>query len=411
MAAGTSPEAQGYEALASGHGSGVRERKDIRRARVLIVSLKYSPGHAKEFILLAGKLREHGAEVRVFVSSEYSAYEFPDGVLATYAGPSTTPRDIARQFVRGTFGAAAKSLLESFKPQLMLYYNPHPLDPSLLRKARKQNPNILVGLFLHEPFKEGKLRYGVSGAIQQVLVERIQRTILAQADFALLPSAYAMAVFRERLSWATAEAHECHLLVPDSAGAPDSGIAPQYFSLVGMVNAATGLEDFLHLVRHCRDTRLPYRFQIVTSSDIGGVLQRQNAYELDNLRVTQGRRLTDDQIELAIRASHAVFRFDHEITQSGVIPLAFRASTPIIARDLPGLAQDVRDGSNGRLFARGASEADIVECLEWVLAHPESRAHARAAYLARFSPSVWDDEYRWLLTRLADDSRGLSHGA
>ncbi len=377
---------------------------------MVITSLKYSPGHAKEFALLAGKLRERGAEVRMLLSSEYAAYGFPEGVLAVYAGPSTTLSEIVRQFVRRKFGAVAKSLLESFKPQLILYYNPHPFDPHLLREARKQNPSILVGLFLHEPFKEGKLVYGVLGAFQQVLAERIQRKILGRADFALLPSAYAMAVFRRKFPRVPAEAHVCHLLVPDSAGALEPRIVPGYFSLVGMVNAATGLEDFLRLVRYCHDMHFPYRFLIATSSNIGSALQRQKAQELDNLRVLQGHRLTDGQIESAIRASHAVCRFDLEITQSGVVPLAFRESTPVIARDLPGLAQDIQDGSNGRLFPRGASEADVAKCLEWVLAHPESRARARAAYVARFSPSVWEDEFRWLLTRLAGDALGPKHG-
>lgn len=373
--------------------------QDLRGVRCLIASLRHSPGLAKEFGFFAERLSRHGAKVRLLLAREYEGFPFFEALDVSFRGPSRRAGNIAAEVLRPSARKDLRSLVARTSPHFVLLYNPHPANGVLLRAAKRLRPPAITALFLHEPFKPRKRVYGFRGSIEHASVEALHAAMLRRIDVVLVPSVVAEQRFQARFPEAAVEVRRCSLLIPD-VGTVRTDATRDTFTLVGQVNPATGLDTFLGIVLESERRGLPYRFRLVTPSNVLSRLRRLPRRP-SNLRLQTGRPLTDGEIDEALQTSRAVFRCDREITQSGVVPVAFRNGTPVIAPDLPGFAQDIRDGFNGRLFPVGAPFEPVVECMEWVLAHPEARANARQTFLESFSPAAWSRTYDWLVDRLA----------
>jgi glycosyltransferase involved in cell wall biosynthesis len=107
--------------------------------------------------------------------------------------------------------------------------------------------------------------------------------------------------------------------------------------------------------------------------------------------------ITNSEINEVIRESHAVFRLDKEVTQSGVLPLAYMNKTPIIARDIQGLTQHVKHKKNGYIVPLDCSVDDLVDAMEFIKDNFERMSeNARKSYEEKWSGQNWDSYYSWL---------------
>ena len=118
-----------------------------------------------------------------------------------------------------------------------------------------------------------------------------------------------------------------------------------------------------------------------------------------------GPRSHEDVLQLMADAAFQVIPNNSYETFGLVAMEAFAVGLPVFASRLGALAELVRDGETGKLFAAGSSEA-LAATVEWAIAHPdELRAMRRNARLEFESKYTADANYSQLM-RVYESARG-----
>lgn len=367
-----------------------------RRRTCYLASLKYAPGLAKEFALLGRRLAQHGWRVRYLLSSSY-AWLLDDPAGEThYLARSETPRQVVCDTARFWRSGAAqvRRLFRQRAPDLLLVYNPHPCNVVLLRLAAHAQPDGLRAIYLHEPHVPDASSYGRRRALYIRVVDWVQAAALRRANCVILPSAHAQSLFSARYPHFRGEAHLAPILLPDC---PAQGEAERrWVSLVGTLNHSRGTDDFLALVAHAAAAGERLRFKILTRSLVEG-LDRLPVAARATLDVVRKDQISDDEIDETLAASIALFLPHKAAAQSGVVPVALRAGTPVLARDIPGLSQHVRHGENGYLYPIAPTPAQLLAGACYIRDHLAALSQqARQDYEETFSERNWARYYGWL---------------
>lgn len=360
-----------------------------------IISLKFAPGLKKEFFVLGENIRKKGASVGYLLSGNYRKLgKDKDGI--TYIPMS----DGIRGMVLDTFKffncyPFIHTISSSKSPSFILFYNPHLLNPRLAYLIKKQFANATLALYLHDPYKPDKSPYGLARSAYFTAAEFIQGLTLKYMDYVISPSGYSSKLFKERYPRFTGENFIAPLLLPDQK-IPNT--QRRYFSIVGSAHQATGHDTFIEIVNYVAEKKLSYEFALISSSNIDMFLRRLSGEARKILKVINKRIITDLEINEIIGESYAVFRLDQEVTQSGVIPVSFMNETPIIARDIPGLRQDVSHKENGYLIPLGSTPEDIIEAMKFIRFNfKELSLNARKSYERTWAEWNWDKYYSWLI--------------
>jgi len=366
-----------------------------------IVSLKYSPGLRKLFEVVGSGLRERGIPISYIVSAKYARLGVPpEGFrpLTEADSPAGIIRETAS--ILANPGPVLGDLFPD-EPGFVCFYNPHPLNLLLARDIRRRYPRALVAAYLHEPFMPDKAAFGPRRALLMRGVEALQAGLVRSANVLLAPSDYAARKIRVRYPWYRGQVRAAPLLVADRSGPPDT--ERRFFSMVGMVNRATGHDDFFRYVNAAAERGRRERFAVATASDLGRTASILTARGREAVTFLNKPLILDREIDDILRASRAVFRLDKGLTQSAVLVDAFMHGVPVIARDIPGLRQHVRDGKNGRIVPYAFTNADLDGAVDDVLArHSEMSAAARGDFESTWSLASFDRTYGWLVDRLKE---------
>ena len=84
--------------------------------------------------------------------------------------------------------------------------------------------------------------------------------------------------------------------------------------------------------------------------------ERVRALGLDGEVRWTGAYVPNREVPSLFRRAHVVALPYRSATQSGIVPLAYQFGVPVIASDVGGLSEVVRDGKTGLLFPPGDSE-------------------------------------------------------
>ncbi|MBN2064173.1 MAG: glycosyltransferase [Sedimentisphaerales bacterium] len=370
---------------------------------VYIVSLKYSPGLEKEFTLLGDRFAGHGHEVVYLISRQYRTQCQVRRNLAL-----TDSADI-KQVILDTLRWPLKqsqALRDAFtvnKPDIVLVYNPHPLNRAIFKLAAELAPGGRRILYLHEPGKESLSGYSIKGRlIYKYLSYNLARLLQLCTD-TILPSEYAQELFQGRFGDSYAgELHQCPLLVPDQPGTQS---VRRWFTMAGRFNLTKRLSRFVELINYCTDNGLGHEFALATASDVSVELNWLTSASAAKLHLVNPPRIDDDAISSVMAASRAVFCLHENVTQSGVVPVAFMNSTPVIVRNDPGLAQQVSHGYNGYVLPYDFTSADMVAAMQFITENQAGLClNARKTYESIYSPDKWPDYYCWLNAENVCDS-------
>jgi len=93
------------------------------------------------------------------------------------------------------------------------------------------------------------------------------------------------------------------------------------------------------------------------------ILQTANGTDIRDRIVGKFEFIPDEHTELYFKAADAVMLPYKNISQSGVLFLAYRFGTPVIAADVGSFRQDIIDGRTGFLYRRG-DPADLARVIE-----------------------------------------------
>ena len=91
-------------------------------------------------------------------------------------------------------------------------------------------------------------------------------------------------------------------------------------------------------------------------SDPGPLKKRVRALGLEGEVRWTGAYVPNREVPALFRRAHVVALPYRSATQSGIVPLAYQFGVPVIASDVGGLSEVVRDGRTGLLFPAGDSD-------------------------------------------------------
>jgi glycosyltransferase involved in cell wall biosynthesis len=122
---------------------------------------------------------------------------------------------------------------------------------------------------------------------------------------------------------------------------------PTTFLFFGRMEAYKGLDTLLEAVRILEASGQYYRFIIAGRGDsltrLEPQLRRHRSFEVHN------RYISPDEVADLFRSAQAILLPYHDATQSGVAAASYGNARPVIASDVGGLADIVRDHQNGLL--------------------------------------------------------------
>jgi glycosyltransferase involved in cell wall biosynthesis len=166
---------------------------------------------------------------------------------------------------------------------------------------------------------------------------------------------------------------------------------------LGIIREYKGLPDAIEVTKRIKGARL-----LVVGDPLDSV-ERYRAAAGDRAEWRLGY-LSDEEIGRALgEATVALFPYRPEIDQSGALLLALGAGVPVIAYDVGGLGEPVRQFGAGRVVPAGDVEA-LTEAVRGLLDDPAELERARAGAERARRELTWDasarahlDLYRELL--------------
>ena len=367
--------------------------------KALIISLKYSPGLAKDFTLIGRNLRQHGFDARYVLAEGYRWIIGNELLNCFFFNDSSNSKGMIKETLQYEWQLKPRlqKLFETYRPNLIALYNPHPLNFAVLKLAQEIDPNCRRIYYLHEPAKPNKTALGVKGTIYYGLVELFQTAALRYATDVITPSAYAHALFKEYHPGFQGNVHIVHLLTADSSHPLPTGERP-YLSFIGTVNAGRKLDLFIDLINECAPRHPDWRFQIITSTPVEAEIARLNPTVLPQTTLLLKPKISDAEIEDRLRQSFATFLSHTQVTQSGNVPVSFRSGTPIIARNLPGLAQHIQHEQTGYLISAEPTVAEVETAAIYCRENLDRLSHnARITFEELFAEKNWPRHHEWLL--------------
>ena len=287
-------------------------------------------------------------------------------------------------------------IFSSQPPSFVCFYNPHPLNPFIARSVKRNFVNVILSLYLHDPYKPNKSPYGLAKKAYIQIVEFVQGLTIKYMDYVISPSKYSSHLFRTKYPNFKGENYIAPLLVPDHRVLENEN--RKYFSMVGVAHPATGHDTFIKLINYVAEKGLNYEFALISSSNVSSYIEKLSNQAQKILKVVNKQIVTDSEINKIVRESYGVFRLDREVTQSGVIPVSYMNETPIIARDIPGLAQHVKHRESGYLVPFNCAPENLIRAMEFVKTNfPELSKNARKSYEKIWAGCNWDRYYGSLM--------------
>ncbi|MBN2521824.1 MAG: glycosyltransferase family 4 protein [Bacteroidales bacterium] len=195
----------------------------------------------------------------------------------------------------------------------------------------------------------------VKKSLRQKVFEKIDKVILL-SEFGVNKFSVKYAQFEEKAMKLTLGAH-----VPDvpARKPPEmmSGDDNRYFLFFGRIDKYKGLGTLLAAYV---DSDLRGKPKLIVAGS-GKLTKRENRMAYQTGITLINRFVDDDEMVYLIQNCDAVVLPYIEITQTGILPLAYHFNRPVIISSLPGLVEFVDDGNTGHIFTGAKELTGILE--------------------------------------------------
>lgn len=238
------------------------------------------------------------------------------------------------------------------KKDFAIIYNISLSDIRIVKKLKKNNPEIKIFFVYHEPWrgiKEEIIRYHASPKlfIKQV-VRRICALKVASNSYAvLLPSKEAVRLYEKKDI--VYNRNYCHfpLIFADETN-NNIKIEKNYFSFISTASYDKAIDKYIDFVKWASEKDDKILFQISTKTNISEYIDQDISKLINQGRiiVSQGRTLSIDEINKAYNDSCCTWLAYRSSTQSGVLPKTFMWGSPCIAAGV-GEFTEIVNGQNG----------------------------------------------------------------
>ncbi len=364
--------------------------------KLSVCSLKYAPGLAKEFFLLGDKFAENGFDVSYLLSEGYSTVaKGRKEVRFVINGKNS--REMMKEMLLFPFYLFrfAKSIKSKSKGAYYLFYNPHPLQPLVILMLRLFYRSHAV-LVLHEPSKSVSdlKKHGLAGFFYFGFAMLIQQVAVCLSSYVVTMSPYGEKLFLNHFPKAKKKHINANLLLPK--GTLNKGFSKAGFSFIGNVNRGKNLDDIIVCVNDILTGNLePCNFNVITSSNIETELGRLKKGWQKYLSIVNKEMITDEMISEVVSSSVAVLVLHRTASQSGVLPLAFSLSTPVIVRDLPAFTQYVDEA--GIVLTEGFDSNELISACKQI--EKNYKVYSQAAEM-KFNECFSENQFTNFYARL-----------
>jgi glycosyltransferase involved in cell wall biosynthesis len=152
----------------------------------------------------------------------------------------------------------------------------------------------------------------------------------------------------------------------------------QAFGFVGTACRSHGFDAFVAFVKYAIRNGCSIPFMIATSVDLTSVLRTDHELARHvsegRLRIQHGQKLSNDQINQYYLQCFCIWNVYRRSTQSGVLPRAFMAGTPVMASRVGSFPEYVRAGVTGEFVDSSDDHTTIHEAAERMREHSLSYA-------------------------------------
>jgi len=372
------------------------------RKKVYIAQLHFRIGVIKEFVVLGEFLRSGGVEVRYLLAENYGPHisedqkAYCDLIKGTPGGLGLI-MDTIRFVFLGWLGWSRFFLTS--KPDCFLLYSMHPLSLGIFLVARITAPRCKLVLCTHEPETQ-KSVVSLKAKMEAYIREHLQGLSVALCRDVVVFSPFAEERFRRRYRHFKGIVHQTCLVLPRVA-LPDATRDAVNISTTLYPDGRSRL--FVDLVRLGEKLAPDLKFRLVTGSRIDKQIRMLVESKPSNFELVNPDFLSDETIMGNINRAYVQILGHKNITQSGVLPIAFQCGTPVLARNLRGFSQFIRHKENGYLVPPDASPEEWFEGIRYILEHFDEMSEAcRRSYDNLFAPQNLGKYYEWIY-RTSDD--------
>jgi glycosyltransferase involved in cell wall biosynthesis len=295
---------------------------------VLVISLRYAPGNWQHMMSFSSQLKKRDIKVNFVLAKEFKPFVKDENLNKVfYCGYSKGYKSLVNYFCNiFRLFFLAKDLAVKNDKALFVIWNPLNFYFMFLLKAF--NKRIEITLWLHEPYKENKEKYG-DKKYYFYLSEFFQKLSYKYVDNFVFHSIYALRLFNKYIkSHIKGKAFNTYVIPLQFRNIVSDSIdryKREYFTYIGNIAYAKGFDIFLDIVKNSKN----FKFNITTSAFLEGSIPA-----LENLFIVYKKILTDIEIADSLCKSIATICLYRDSTQSGVIPFSFMCGTPVLVSNI-----------------------------------------------------------------------------
>jgi glycosyltransferase involved in cell wall biosynthesis len=324
-----------------------------------VVSLKYAPWH---YAFMTGFVRQCEAKsngsVKLMISEAYG-WMLPKDQHhdVAFLGVSNSTASMLLDCVKFVMfrWIVVLRLLLTERPQFVYFVNPHPLNPMISLLTKFAVPNCKVLTHVHEP-KANQTANTLGWRTYETLTQAIQTWGIWCSDEIVVSSKRACVAVRSN------KVHVVPLLCEDFASSHAGH--RRYITYIGSARRQRGIDRFLQFAEYCFQKSIDLQFQIVTKDDISIFLNEIDSRVREQLKIVNKLYISNEEIADALSESIACcVLYTTEMMQSGVVPVALMAGTPVIVTPFSGLTEFVTDGTDSIVLSSGMTNDEILRAV------------------------------------------------
>ncbi|RLI45422.1 glycosyltransferase family 1 protein [Candidatus Bathyarchaeota archaeon] len=313
--------------------------------RIVMSSLKFSPGHLSHIIAYAKLFEKIGWNVLLWLDERYrpiiSDCEFP---IKWY--PQSLQENINAIFLANVS-----------------------ITNHIICKELKKRKTKIIYLY-HEPWEGFKqyLKEGVKQALKAAVAHHFSVKTLKFSNLVIVPSDYALNLYMRRDMQYNKNVIVIPLLFEDEASGKIDFLKKEYFSYIGHAVKGHAFDLYINLIKYMYKQGVEMKYEIATRTNLSKLLKKdktlQRMVKDRVLKVSHGRPLTNSEINQAYERGFCVWNIYRRSTQSRVLPKAYMFGTPVIASNIGSFPEFVESGKTGQIVSLGkVSYEGLVEKL------------------------------------------------
>ena len=319
-----------------------------------VISLHFSPTHTSHLIAYGKLLRELGYVVNFVLDERY----FP------FADFSAVGLEVP-----------ARHYLSSDSPHLevAVVCNSAVTNPKFVDMLRARDTEVFYVFHEPEPFWNRRVMQteGWAKTVRFMLSTSFSIKTLRRSSGVIVCSSCALSLYQRHYQAYNSNVSNIPLLFDDEIG--EARVAQmrnqkRTFGFIGTACRAHGFDEFVAFSKYAIRNGSSIPFAIVTAVDLTSILASDR--ELARLvrdariRIQHGKRLSNEEINSHYLSSFGVWNVYRRSTQSGVLPRAFMAGSPVLATRIGSFPEYVSEGVTGELVDSGEDSEAILSAVD-----------------------------------------------